>query len=190
MMANRQNAPFNCKRCMMCKICETDSSASVCESEICTDKCGAGSDCAAERPARMSLADMILNRQSAPFNCKRCMMCKICETDPDASVCESEICTDKCGAGSDCAAERPARMGLADMLANRQNAPFNCRRCMMCKICKTDNSNSVCASPICTEKCNAGSICQKEEKCKSLSPSGCDSCMRDDECVYNKNTDT
>merc|ERR1719229_1542615 len=125
---------------MMCKICADDPSHSVCASEICTDKCGAGSDCEAERPARLSLADMLSNRQNAPFNCKRCMACKICATDSSASVCASEMCTDKCGAGSDCEAERPARLSLAEMLANRQNAPFNCKRCMMCKICADDSS--------------------------------------------------
>merc|ERR1719410_303102 len=77
------------------------------------------------------------------------------------------------------------------MLANRQDedTPFNCRRCMMCKICDTDSSASVCESPICSEKCNVGSTCFMEKKCKDLTPTGCDSCMQDFDCVYNKDTD-
>merc|ERR1711933_28732 len=61
---------------------------------------------------------------------------------------------------------------------------------MMCKICSTDRSNPVYSSEICAEKCKPGSICQKERKCAKLSPTGCDTCLRDDECVYNKDSKT
>merc|ERR1719336_1786438 len=204
MLSNRQNAPFNCRRCMMCTICKTDDTNSVCASDICTDKCGPGSRCQMEKKCKDLSAsgcdsclqdmdcvyntenDSCLLGETAPMvngivfmeaSCPAASM-NACSAYSDCSSCmanESEACLfDKADntcyfgetapmvmtlafSAGDCNVERKARLSLANMLSgmlsNRQNAPFNCRRCMMCTICKTDDTNSVCASEICTDKC-------------------------------------